>query len=327
MDLIYKLLAETKHAGYTILRSSQAPKPTFETVFNNTMDAQSLIALYNVHEGLHYPNQGPKELVARSHYGVCGFWNAGPHEKLAVVSSGLFCIRKLAMVPTVAYVVSGPDRGKVVLLEPSCDYPNDDDSGSIKSVSSNRSSSSNSSTTSSNDMGSTIPVWKQPHSTNTIASMMARVGSYGSTLVSVSTVQCTGFLSMACLGLVDKFNGNVCILHTSLVQYEERLSSQWYATFEALLSHRSSSCGFWIKSHERFKRRSSRMVSVGLIPGRVRVDGYTLHAKDWTWCSSRGLLIVDMLAAPSLNGPMAKSGHNDFYDDDAFRVQVDICKT
>lgn len=231
------------------------------------------------------------------------------------------------MVPTVAYVVSGPDRGKVVLLEPSCDYQNDDDSGSIKSVSSNRSSSSsNSGTTSGNDMGSTIPAWKQSHSTNTTTSMMARVSSYGSTLVSVSTVQCTGLLSMACLGLIDKFNGNVCILHTSMVQYEEQLSSQWYATFEALLSHRSSSCGFWIKTHECFKRRGSKMVSVGLIPGRVRVDGYTIHSKNWTWCSSRGLLIVDMLAAPSLNGPMIKSDQNDFCDDDAFRVQIDICK-
>ncbi|KAK4521759.1 Mitochondrial porin [Mucor velutinosus] len=324
-DLIYKLVAETKHAGYTILRSSQAPQPTFETVFNNTMNAQSLIALHNLHQELHYPNECPKELVTRPHYGICGFWNTGPHEKLAVVSSGLFCCKKLAMMPTIAYVVSGPDRGNIVLLEPSCDYQNDDDSGSIKSVSSNCSNSSSSSTISGNDMSSTLPIWKQSHNTSTTTNMMARVSSYGSTLVSVSTVQCAGLLSMACLGLTDKFNGNVCILHTSMVQYEARLSCPWYATFEAHLSHRSSSCGFWVKTHESLRRRNSRIVLVGLIPGRVRVDGYTLNTKDWTWCSSNGVLTVDMLAASSPSDPMTKSDGNGFHND-VFVVQVDICK-
>ncbi|KAL9556851.1 hypothetical protein MBANPS3_001673 [Mucor bainieri] len=327
VDLIYMLVAETKHAGYTILRSSQAPKPTFDTVFNNTMDAQSLIALYNVHQEQHYPNEGPRELVTRPYYGVCGFWNTGPHEKLAVVSSELFCCKKLAMVPTVAYVVSGPDRGTIVVLESSCDYQYDDDSGSIKSVSSNCSiSSGSSSTINCNDASSTIPIWKQSHSTSTITSMMARVSSYGATLVSLNTVQCTGLLSMACLGLLDKFNGNVCIVHTSMVQYEAPLSCQWYATFEAHLSHRSSSCGFWIKTHDSLKRRNSKMVSVGLLPGRVRVDDYTLDAKDWTWSSSNGLLTVDMLAVPSLSGPLADSdGDGDGVHKNVFRVQVDIC--
>ncbi|GAN08591.1 glycoside hydrolase family 36 protein [Mucor ambiguus] len=324
VDLINKLVAETKHCGYTILRSPQAPKPTFDTVFNNTMDAQSLIALYNVHQELHYPNEGLKELVTRPYYGVCGFWNTGPHEKLAVVSSELFCCRKLAVVPTVAYVVSGPDRGNIVLLEPSCDHQYDDDSGSIKSVSSNYSSNSSSSTISGNDMSSTLPIWKQSHSTNTATSMMARVGSYGSALVSVSTIQCAGLLSMACLGLLDKFNGIVCILHTSMVQYEASLSCQWYATFEAHLSHRSSSCGFWIKTHSSLKRRNPGMVLVGLTPGRVRVDGYTLDATNWTWSSSNGLLTVDMLAAPSLSDPMANSNGGSLHND-VFRVQVDMC--
>ncbi|OAD09130.1 glycoside hydrolase family 36 protein [Mucor lusitanicus CBS 277.49] len=329
VDLIYKLIAQTKHAGYTILRSSQAPKPTFETVFNNTMATQSLIALYNVHQELPCANQGPKELVARPHYGVCGFWNTGPHEKLAIVSSDLFCNKKLAMVPTVAYAVSGPDRGKIVLLEPSCDHQNDDDNGSIKSVSSNSSNSSGSSSSmiSGTDRGSTIPIWKQSHST----SMMARVSGYGSTLVSVSTVQCAGLLSMACLGLLDKFNGTVCIVYTSMVQYQaqqQQPSCPWYATFEAHLSHKSESCGFWVKTHDSLKKRNSRMVSVGLVPGRVRVDGYALDATHWTWCASTGLLTVDMLAAPPpLSEPrMTTKCNGEGFFNDAFRVQVDICK-
>ncbi|KAL7317410.1 hypothetical protein PS15m_003773 [Mucor circinelloides] len=324
VDLICRLVAETKHAGYTILRSSQAPTPTFETVFNNAMDAHSLIALHNVYQELHHENEGPKKLAARPQYGVCGFWNTGSHEKLAVVSSELFCSKKLAMVPTVAYVVSGPDQGKIVPLEPSCDHQNDDDSSSINSSSS--SSSSHSSTISDNDIGSTIPIWKQSRHTSTTTNLMARVSSFGSTLVSVSTVQCAGLLSMACLGLIDKFNGTVCILHTGIVQHEP--PCQWYATFEVHLSHKSASAAFWIKTHDSLKRRRSRMVSVGLIPGRVRVDDCTLDTKDWTWCSHNGLLTVNMLAVPSISDPVFKNDSDgQGFHDDVFRVQIDICKT
>lgn len=320
VDLIYKLIAETKHSGYTILRSSQAPQPTFETVFNNSMDSQSIISLYNLHQESHFENEGPKKLVTKPKYGVCGFWNTGPHEKLAIVASDLFCSKKLAMVPTVAYVVSGPDQGKVAPLEPSYDQNNDhDDSSSINSA-----SSSNSSTSSNNEIDNTmpkIPISMQLHYTKLTTSpttMMARISSFGSTLVSISTIQCAGLLSMACLGLIDKFNGTIPILHTEIRLYDQ--PCRWYATFEARLSHRSSSCGFWIKTRNSLrKRRNSRIASVGLVPDRVRIDNYTSDAKDWTWCSSSGLLVINMLAVPLTDNSLDK-------DTDEFIVQIDLKK-
>jgi len=70
------------------------------------------------------------------------------------------------------------------------------------------------------------------------------------------------------------------------------------------------------------------MVSVGLIPGRVRVDGCTLDSKDWAWYSYNGLLTVNMLAVPSISDPKFKNDSDDQgFHDDVFRVQIDICKT
>jgi hypothetical protein len=319
VDLIYKLIAETKHSGYTILRSSQAPQPTFETVFNNSMDSQSIISLYNLHQESHFENEGPKELITKPKYGICGFWNTGPHEKLAIVASDLFCSKKLTMVPTVAYVVSGPDQGKVIPLEPSYDHNNDHgDSSSIKSA-----SSSSSSTTSDNEIGNVmpkVPIFMQSHYaelTTSPTTMMARISSFGSTLVSVSTIQCKGLLSMACLGLIDKFNGTIPILHTDIRLYDQ--PCRWYAIFEARLSHKSSSCGFWIKTYDNLRRTNWKTVSVGLVPDRVRIDNYTSGAKNWTWCSSSGLLIVNMLAAPLTDNNLDK-------DNDEFIIQIDLKK-
>lgn len=281
------------------------------------MDSQSIISLYNFHQEPHFENEGSIELVIKPEYGVCGFWNTGPHEKLAIVASDLFCSKKLAMIPTVAYVVSGPDQGKVVPLEPSYDHNNDhDDSSSINSASS-------SSTISSNGIGKAIPetpIFMQSHyaeSTTSPTTMMARISSFGSTLVSISTVQCAGLLSMACLGLIDKFNGTVPILHTEIRLYDQ--PCRWYATFETRLSHKSSSCGFWIKTYDGLRRSNSKIVSVGLVPDRVRIDNHTSGAKDWTWCSSSGLLIINMLAVPLTDNSLEKNI-------DEFIVQIDLKK-
>ncbi|KAI8645622.1 glycoside hydrolase superfamily [Parasitella parasitica] len=318
VDLIYKLVANTKHSGYTVLRSSQAPQPTFETVFSNSMDSQSLISLYNIHHELHLENKGSRELATTPVYGVCGFWNTGPREQLAVVTSDLFCFRKLAMVPIVAYVISGPDEGKIVPLEQSHSYPNDDDSGSIKSASSICSSSCSS--INSVDISSSMPAVVQPHMDGNMSpeALVARVRSFGSTLVSVSTVQFTGLLSMACLGLIDKFNGTVCILHTEIIQHDQ--PCHWYATFVAHLSHQSSACGFWIKTHDSSKRKNSSIL-VGLAPDRVRIDNRILDPKDWNWCLSAGLLTVDMMSVPSNTHRGAST------IDKIFIIQIDVIKT
>ncbi|CEP15127.1 hypothetical protein [Parasitella parasitica] len=316
VDLIYKLVADTKHGGYTILRSSQAPQPTFETVFNNSMDSQSLISLVNIHKEPDQESKFHEELASKPVYGVCGFWNTGPCEKLAVVTNNLFGSRKLALTTTVAYVLSGPDQGKFALLEPSHGYQSDDESGSINSV--NSSCSSSSSSISSMDVSYSTPTRIQSHieATTSPVAVVARVRGFESTLVSVSTVRCNGLLSMACLGLIDKFNSTVCILHTEIIQYGQ--SSPWYATFVAHLSHQSSACGFWIKTHDSPKRKDLDLC-IGLVPERVSVDNHILDPKGWHWCISTGLLTVDMKSAPSDNDSRCRASN-----DDVYIVRIDV---
>jgi hypothetical protein len=119
--------------------------------------------------------------------------------------------------------------------------------------------------------------------------MTARVNRFGSTLVSVSPVKSTGTLSIACLGLIDKFNGIRAIARTGYM--ENNLSD---VSYEAILHHRSSACGFWINLEGS---SSSSTDFLDLLS--VQIDGILLKPmENWSWCSSSGLLTVNMMTVP-----------------------------
>lgn len=265
--LIYKLIAQTRHNEYTVLRSAKPPQPAFETVFGNPMENGSLVCLYNLHS--EKQQHDVERRKPEEEYGVCGFWNTGSQDKLGVVTSYLFCSRKLPMSPTVAYVVSGPDQGKVAFMgAPSRGYNDEDDNNDIILSRSSRSNSSRDSLSSTSSQKS--------HSNG--GAICVRVQGLGCSLVSISHVRSVGAVSIACLGLIDKYNGTRAISHTSLIKHQPG-----HIKYEAHLTHRSSFCGFWVKSQVALKK--------------IALDTQVLRPDvDWTYDSMTGLLKVDMMA-------------------------------
>lgn len=249
-ELIQRLVAQTKSKRFTLLRSAQAPMPTFETVFGNVMERGDLICLYNTH----------LEEGEVNGYGVCGFWNTSAEFKLGVASNSIFQLRNFSSVPTVAYVVSGPDRGNTLFLTPSIE--NND----------GKSRNSSNKITPAKIKNDAISV---------------RVASRSSSLVSFSHVQTLDMLSIACLGLVDKFNGTRCIKSTKIKRGTDN-----FAVYEAFLSHRSSQCGFWINSST-----TTRSLKPLVIPSRITLDNQELiPGKDWHYNCESHFLCVDMTA-------------------------------
>lgn len=249
------------------------PEPTFETVFDDPMSSQSLLTMYNLQcELFSLQQQQQWQTSMNTEYGVCGFWNTGPKERLGVVSGGLFwSSENLGVVPTIAFVVSGPEQGKLALLQPSHyleeKHSNTDNNGykSFKARG-NRLDYANESLNS---------------------AITARVSPFGSTIISVSPVKSTDILSIACLGLIDKFNGTRAIASTSYMEDDTS-----YASYEAILYHRSSACGFWVHIEDPTSSSTSLLDLLS-----VQMDGVVLKAtKDWNWCLSTGLLVVNMMA-------------------------------
>lgn len=167
-------------------------------------------------------------------YGVCGFWNPGPRDLLGAVARS----KGLPMTQAIAYVVSGEEKGKLVRLN-----------------------------LGNNDVrGTNISDNKSP------CVMSVRVKGFESCLVSISAIQSLGSISVACLGLIDKFNGTASISQTIFKEY-----------YEAHLSHRSSCCAFWINTK----------------PNQVVLDGQVLDpGRDWKWDDRTGLLQLDMMVVP-----------------------------
>lgn len=115
--------------------------------------------------------------------------------------------------------------------------------------------------------------------------MVCRVNSVS--LVSISPVSALGLLSIACLGLVDKFNGTKAILQTKLTS----VGVSGY-NYRCLLSHRSQRCGFLMKSVNS-KKATFIPRSVALENSKPAVLG-----KDWTWDEEKGLVVIDMTSVP-----------------------------
>jgi hypothetical protein len=234
-------------------------------VFENPMGNQALLELCN----LHY-EQCSERSFSKPEYGICGFWNTSDKENLGVVETSMFHTKKLSIVPTVAYIITGPDRGKVhyLGLENSSSDSSDDEI----------------------DYGHVTSSYCLPsvNAKRTNTKLSVRVGSFGSCLVSVSPVRSWGAVSVSCLGLIDKYNGTRAILKTRLVEVNQELCD----IFEAELSHRSASCGFWIASNVwsccRYKTT----------PRRVFVDDMELKTSDWSWSPETGLLVVNMMNIP-----------------------------
>lgn len=82
------------------------------------METGSLLSLYNLHREEEEEQTSTTASKTRSmdEYRVCGFWNTGPEDKLGIITSDLFCFSSKG--PFVAYIVSGPDQGKSVYLDP-----------------------------------------------------------------------------------------------------------------------------------------------------------------------------------------------------------------
>ncbi|KAI7907079.1 raffinose synthase or seed imbibition protein Sip1-domain-containing protein [Cokeromyces recurvatus] len=275
-DLIYKLLGQNRHLGYTILRSAQAPQPTFETVFNNPMSNQSLLSLYNVNreQSSFGQNQKRPPCYWIPEYGVCGFWNTGPNIRLGVVTNDIFGIKKTSMAPTIAYVVYGSDQGKLMYLP--------------RQV-----------------------IGDKKYNNSSSRAITVKVDGFGTSLVSISPIRSLGYLSVACLGLMDKFNGTKAILKTDLVKASNN-SSCYYAIYKAWLSHRSASCGFWIGREKSVTKHCHSHLR--MIPQRVFMDGTLLNStKDWSWSAENELLTVNMMNI-SL----------DVSSTDYFYIQIDI---
>jgi hypothetical protein len=259
------------------------------------MGNKLILSIYNFHQELQSPLRS--KWGARPEYYVYGFWNTGDHERLCVLTSETLLSLKMisAKRPAVAFVVSGSDEGKIAMLNPvnsSCDdndflnsTPNSSNSSSASSaiILSPSSSTDSLSTSSSSASASGAPSNKRIG-----GALLLRVGRMESSLVSVSYVRSVGILSLACLGLTDKFNGTKAILQTSITKRNDS-----HIIYEARLSHRSSSCGFWIKARE-----SSSIVK-RLTPKEVALDNQMLRrGLDWNWYEDTGILKVNMTAVP-----------------------------
>ncbi|KAG2197051.1 hypothetical protein INT47_009767 [Mucor saturninus] len=192
--LLYRLVGQTRHEGYTILRCKQPPYPTLDTVFGDPMSRHqgALLQLWN----------------SNNDYRLHGFWNTGPCEQVGIVTTDGWII---------GYVVhGGMDEGHVYTLK----------KGHIMSV---------------------------------------RVEGFTSCLISLSPVMERKRFSIACLGLIDKFNG------TRAIDKIDEDDQVW-------LTHRGL-CGFWMDKR----------------PEGVKVDGHTV---DFDWNEVNGLLKVNMMLVP-----------------------------
>ncbi|KAI8891141.1 glycoside hydrolase family 36 protein [Backusella circina FSU 941] len=278
-SIVQKLIAETRYDGYSLLRSYQSSHPTFDTVFENPMGNHALLGLCNIHY-----EQCSEHSFSKPEYGVCGFWNTVNEEHLGLVETSMFHTKKLSMVPTVAYVVTGLDRGKLLYLgleNGSGDNSSDDET----------------------DYAISPYCLPSVNPKRTNSKLSVRVGAFGSSLVSVSPVRSLGAISASCLGLIDKYNSTRAILKTRLVEVNRGLCD----LFEAELSHRSASCGFWIASNVW------SCCSYKVTPTKAFVDDMELKTSDWSWSPETGLLVVNMMHTP-LNA----------VDNDYFTVKIHI---
>ena len=113
------------------------------------------------------------------------------------------------------------------------------------------------------------------------SAISVRVAGFSSSLLSLSYVQTLGELSVACLGLIDKLNGTRAIFQTRLKRLKHNTS---YAEYEALLTHRSNYCAFWLNSSTRSKP---------LEPQQVLMDGRKVI---WNYSKETGILKIDMMS-------------------------------
>lgn len=189
-----------------------------------------------------------REKQNKLEYGICGFWNSSPYDQLGIIARKNW--KGIYMNRAIAYVVSGSDKGKLMQL----DFSEHGLSCSSK--------------------------------TDGISCVMSvRIKGLESCLVSISAIRSLGTISVACLGLIDKFNGTASILKTSLNQH-----------YEVHLTHRSSCCAFWINTK----------------PRQVVLDGQSLKLGiDWKWNKNNGLLLLDMMVI-----------HLEVITDDTFCVQI-----
>lgn len=195
--LLYKLVGQTRHHGYTLMRCHQPPQPTLDTVFGNPMQHGSLLHLWNLN----------------GEYRVQGFWNTSDRDQLGIVTAD-----DIHHDTSVAYTVSGIDKGHVSLL-----------------------------------------VQKEYNF------FSVYVKGLSSCLVSLSPVEKGKDFSVACLGLIDKFNGTKAISKT---RHEDN------GEYQVWLTHRGC-CGFWLDRQ----------------PKSVKVDDQKVEV---CWNEVNGLLTVDM---------------------------------
>jgi hypothetical protein len=195
-------------------------------------------------------------------YGVCGFWNTTSCERLGVVKGSMFNLPILSKRLSVAYVVTGRNRGKLMPLFPNLHLTN--------------------------------------RGNHTEEVMLIPVNGFESSLIAVCCTHSIGSISAACLGLIDKMNGTRAILKTRLIPITNTSLGCLNAKFEAYLSHKSQSCGFWISTcHEEIRSQTENR-QASLCIKRVLIDGFEVGAgSHWTFESSSGLLKVNMLDASS----------------------------
>lgn len=200
--------------------------------------------------------------TGRLGYGVCGFWNTTSCERLGVVKGSMFNLPILSKRLSVAYVVTGRSRGKLTPLFPNLHLTDKDN--------------------------------------HTEEVMLIPINGFESSLIAVCCTHSIDSISAACLGLTDKMNGTRAILKTRLIPITSTSLGCLNAKFEAYLSHKSQSCGFWIATchEETGSQTESRQASLCI--KRVLIDGFEVSAgSHWTFESSSGLLKVNMLDVSS----------------------------
>ncbi|KAG1172996.1 hypothetical protein G6F71_005969 [Rhizopus microsporus] len=255
LPLIEALVAISKSRGPTLLRSCQPPIPTFDTVFGDPMGNGALLSMYNV-------NIEELDNTGRLGYGVCGFWNTTSCERLGVVKGSMFNLPILSKRLSVAYVVTGRNRGKLTPLFPKSNLTNKD--------------------------------------SHTEEAMLIPINGFESSLIAVCCTHSIGSISAACLGLIDKMNGTRAILKTRLIPMASTSLGCLNAKFEAYLSHKSQSCGFWIATCHKEAGCQTENRQASLCIKRVLIDGFEMSAgSHWTFETSSGLLKVNMLNTSS----------------------------
>lgn len=211
-----------------------------------------------------------------SAYAVYGFWNTGPCIRLGVVeTSELIHLASIFKSFSVAHIVTGLDQGIILPLFP-------------------------------------LSGPKDLYSTN---ALLTRVAGFGSSLVSISCTKSVKCISIACLGLLDKFNGSRAILKTKMVELNHSSTKGSFSVkYSARLSHKSKSCGFWIS---KCSISNEILESRDMIIAKVDLDKHELTSdKDWHWNKSSNLLTVNMLNISS-----------DARDTDYFLIEIFINST